>query len=160
MKHNKKFLIVGHQNAISYKEIFKLIKENRIWLGYGFEKNAANFLTTYEDDGMACVSGVCWFTNLHVDKRCKSLSLGRKYSEMEYPKYDNYDAININRTKEIPMDYDGVMGVPITFMRKYNPDQFEIIGIDRYVEDNPNYGKRFKINGKETFARILIRRKN
>lgn len=81
-----------------------------------------------------------------------------KKNPEKYPKYDNYDAINVDKTIEIPLDYDGVMGVPITFMDKFNPKQFEIIGIDRYVENNPNYGKRFTICGIETYARILIRK--
>jgi hypothetical protein len=85
--------------------------------------------------------------------------LFKNYNKKEYPKYDNYDAIDVSETKNIPQDYDGVMGVPITFLDKYNPEQFEIIGIDRYVEDNPNYGHRFTLKGKETYARILIKRK-
>jgi hypothetical protein len=87
------------------------------------------------------------------------LPLYKKFIPKEFPNYDNYNAINVNKTEDIPYDYDGVMGVPITFMDKYNPEQFEIIGLDRYVEDNPKYGHRFTIGGKETYARILIRRK-
>jgi hypothetical protein len=88
------------------------------------------------------------------------MDLYRKYDADAYPKYDNYDAINIDKTCDIPMDYDGVMGVPITFFDKYCPSQFEIVGLDRYVEDNPKYGHRFTIKNKETYARILIRRKS
>lgn len=102
---------------------------------------------------------ILWFTNLDTTKRHEELTLYRKYSPKEYPKYDNYNAINVNRYIDIPMDYAGVMGVPITFVDKYNPRQFEIIGIDRYVEDNPNYGKRFTINGREIYARVLIKNK-
>ena len=169
IKCDKKFLIVGHQNAITYKEIFKLIKENKIWLGYGFTGGAGHFITDYDDyasandhkEGMIRVSGVNWFTNLDIQKRKENLILYKRYkgNEKDYPKYDNYDAINVDKTKEIPIDYQGTMGVPITFLDKYNPIQFEIIGIDRYVEDNPNYGKRFMINRKETYARILIKNK-
>ena len=83
----------------------------------------------------------------------------KSYNENEYLKYDNYDAINVNKVAEIPLDYPGAMGVPITFLDKYNPEQFELIGLDRYVDDNPNYGRRFKINGKEIYARILIKNK-
>ena len=101
----------------------------------------------------------CWFTNIETTKRHEELILYKKYSSDEYPKYDNYDAINVDKVAEIPMDYDGVMGVPITFLDKYNPDQFEILGIDRYVENNPHYGHRFTINGKEIYARVLIRKK-
>ena len=135
IEYDKKFIIVGHQNAISYKDIFKLIKENKIWLGYGFKGGAAHFINKhYEDyasagdhrEGMIRVSGVHWFTNLDILKRHEDLILFKKYSQEEYPFYDNYDAINIDKTKDIPMDYPGYMGVPITFLDKYNPDQFEI----------------------------------
>ena len=167
MKYEKKFVIVGHQNAITYKEIFPLIKDNKIWLGYGFKGGAGHFISKYEDtatagdhrEGMIRVSGVNWFTNLEIQKRHEDLILYKRYNLDEYPKYDNYDAINVDKTSEIPMDYDGAMGVPITFLDKYNPEQFEIIGLDRYVEDNPRYGHRFTIIGKETYARILIRRR-
>ncbi len=138
IEHDKKFLIVGHQNAITYKEIFKLIKENKIWLGYGFKGGAAHFINKhYEDyaaagdhkDGMIRVSGVAWFTNLEINKRHEELILYKTYknNEEEYSKYDNYDAINVDKTKDIPLDYEGEMGVPITFLDKYNPDQFEIV---------------------------------
>jgi len=138
VEHNKKFVIIGHQNAITYKEIFKLIKENKIWLGYGFKGGAAHFINKhYEDyatagnhkEGMIRVSGVKWFTNLDTQKRHEDLILFKTYNKEEYPKYDNYDAINIDITKHIPMDYKGAMGVPITFMDKYNPDQFEILAL-------------------------------
>ena len=138
VEYDKKFLIVGHQNAITYKEIFKLIKDNKIWLGYGFKGGAAHFINKhYEDyataedhkEGMIRVSGVTWFTNLEIKKRHEDLILYKNYSPKEYPKYDNYDAININKTKDIPIDYIGFMGVPITYLDKYNPDQFEIIGL-------------------------------
>ena len=136
-KYGKKFVIIGHQNAVAYKETFKLIKENEMWLGYGFKGGAGHFITHYKDDatagdhkeGMIRVSGVHWFTNLDLNKRHEDIILYKKYSPEEYPTYDNYDAINVNKTKDIPMDYDGVMGVPITFLDKYNPDQFKILGI-------------------------------
>lgn len=138
IEYDKKFVIVGHQNALTYKEIFKLIKENKIWLGYGFSGGAAHFINKhYEDyatagdhkDGMIRVSGVVWFTNLEIKKRHEDLILYKKYTPEEYPTYDNYNAINVNVTKDIPCDYNGNMGVPITFMDKYNPEQFEIIGL-------------------------------
>ena len=138
MKYDKKFVIIGHQNAIKYKEIFRLIKVNKIWLGYGFKGGAAHFINKHYKDyaaagnhkeGMIRVSGVTWLTNLDVKKRHDDLILYKKYTSDEYPKYDNYDAIEVSKTKEIPMDYTGVMGVPITFMYKYNPDQFEILGM-------------------------------
>ena len=137
MEHGKKFIIVGHQNAIKYKEIFPLIKKNKVWLGFGFKGGAGHFISEYEDyatatdrkDGMIRVSGVVWFTNLDIKKRHEDLILYRKYTPEEYPKYENFDAINVDQTKHIPVDYDGIMGVPITFMDKYNPDQFKILGI-------------------------------
>lgn len=105
------------------------------------------------------MKGVRWFTNLDFPQRHQALILHKKYRPEEYPHYDNYDAINVDKTTDIPCDYDGVMGVPITYLDKHNPDQFEIIGIDRYVEDNPIPGRRFTILGKEIYARILIRKR-
>lgn len=138
IEYNKSFIIVGHQNAISYREIFKLIKEDKMWLGYGFKGGAAHFINKhYEDyasagdhkEGMIRVSGVTWFTNLDISKRHEDLILYKNYNPDEYPTYENFDAINVDKTKDIPVDYKGFMGVPITFLDKYNPDQFEIIGL-------------------------------
>lgn len=170
MEYGKKFVIIGNQNAITYKEIFPYLRNNEIWIGYGFgdmgfkvpdyfEPRATRFWIDDTGQKWRSFGNICWFTNLDIQKRHEDLILYKRYNPEEYPKYDNYDAINVNKVKEIPMDYDGVMGVPITFMDKYNPKQFEIVGIDRYVADNPNYGHRFTISGKEIYARILIRRK-
>ena len=168
MKHDKKFLIIGNQNAITYKEIFPLLMENKMWLGYGFRGNVGFFYSQYEDnakssqhrEGMIRVSGVTWFTNLDVAKRHEDIPLWCTYSAEKYPKYDNYDAIEVSKTAEIPIDYDGVMGVPITFMDKYNPDQFEIIGnVGSYGVDGYSLASAIYINGKKIFKRILIRRK-
>ena len=156
MDADKKFLIIGNQNAITYKEVFPYIKENKMWLGYH------NVKTFKQDDGSEKDFGnVCWFTNLDIKKRHDTIATGYLYGDdpSKYPTYDTYNAINCDKVNEIPDDYDGVIGVPITFLGKYCPAQFEIIGLDRYVEDNPNYGKRFTINGVETYARILIKRK-
>lgn len=140
-KHKKQFLIIGNQNAITYKEIFPLIKENKMWLGYGFPGNVGFFQSPYEDTatssqkqkGKIRISGVMWFTNIDHPKRHQMLplDLGCVYNGHEemYPKYDNYDAINVNKTAEIPCDYTGVMGVPITFLDAFCPDQFEILGL-------------------------------
>lgn len=136
VQYRKKFVIIGHQNAITYKGIFKLIQEDKIWLGYGFKGNAAHFITHYEDhatagdhrEGMVRVSGVNWFTNLDIAKRHEDLILYRAYNPQDYPAYVNFDAIEVGKTKDIPVDYEGLMGVPITFLDKYNPDQFEIVG--------------------------------
>ena len=167
IEHDKKFVIVGHQNAITYKEIFKLIKENKLWLGYGFKGGAGHFINEhYEDyatatdrkEGMIRVSGVHWFTNLEINKRHEDLILYKSYNEEEYPTYENFNAINVNKTKDIPMDYSGFIGVPITFLDKYNPDQFEIIGlgisnsgieigVQPYKEEHKKYRKEIQKRG-------------
>ena len=172
VEYQKQFLIIGNVNAISYKNIFEQIQANRLWLGKSIHSgdrefevpasyplNAAGCRESAEGKRFIKVKGVRWFTNLDYKERHEDLVLYETYSPEKYPTYDNYAAINVNKTAEIPMDYNGVMGVPITFLDKYNPDQFEIIGLDRYVADNPAYGHRFTIDGKETYARILIRRK-
>ena len=173
IEYNKKFIIIGNQNAITYKEIFPLIKDNKMWLGYGFKGGATHFISVYEDnatagdhrDGMIRVSGVVWFTNLDIPKRNEELVLFKHYTPEEYPTYDNYDAINVNTTAKIPDDYDGVMGVPITFMDKYCPDQFEIIGATesegKGFSNGLWHGKIAQpiINGSKLYKRIFIRKK-
>ena len=183
MEYGKKFLIVGHQNAITYKEVFPLIKDNKVWLGYGFKGAAAHFFSPYEDiatagnhkQNMIRVSGVTWMTNLEIPKRNEELDLVCHYSSEEYPKYDNYDAVNICKTIDIPCDYDGYMGVPITFLDKYNPNQFEIIwqacGNTRasapssvlkelqYKPHPEDRGGCGVVNGKRQYARVIIRNK-
>lgn len=170
MEHGKSFLIIGNQNAITYKEIFSYIKDDKLWLGSSlsfakfrvpdyYEPRPTRFWIDDKGQKWRSMGNICWFTNLDIAKRHEELDLYKKYNSDEYPKYDDYDAINVNKVADIPMDYDGIMGVPVTFLDKYCPEQFEILGIDRYVEDNPNYGHRFKINGKEIYARILIRKK-
>ena len=168
IKYDKKFIIIGHQNAITYKEVFPLILQNKIWLGYGFRGNAGFFINhVYEDyasasshkEGMIRVSGVTWYTNLDIQKRHEVLTPCKKYSPEEYPHYDNYDAINVDKTADIPRDYDGVMGVPITYLDKHNPDQFEIIGLMASTAiDEYNFGYPY-INGEKKYARILIRKR-
>ena len=183
MEYEKKFLIIGHQNAIKYKEIFPLIKENKLWLGYGFKGGAGHFISHYEDkatagdhrEGMIRVSGVTWFTNLEIKKRHEDIILYKNYTPEEYPTYENYNAIEVAKTELIPMDYDGIMGVPITFMDKYNPEQFEILGLtDRdspyctkkyTIADSPHYSDLnrcsvLRINGnlKSQYTRVLIRK--
>lgn len=173
MKYEKKFLIIGHQNAIIYKEIFRFVKENRIWLGVDnggtkwFEvQNHYDIATESRkkiENGKKYFSmgSVVWFTNIDTKKRHEDLILYKTYNDVDYQKYDNYDAIEVSKVSDIPMDYDGVMGVPITFLDKYNPDQFEIVGSNRGVnQDNEGiYGRGSFINGKETFKRIFIRNK-
>ena len=135
MEHDKKFLIIGNINAIKYKVVFPLIKVNRLWMGIGsvkkFEVRESNEKAEFcEEDGKWYQKSpnVCWFTNLPHRKRNEELILYKRYSPEEYPRYDNYDAIEVSKTKDIPKDWRGYMGVPITFLDKYNPDQFEIIG--------------------------------
>ena len=172
IEYEKKFIIIGNINAVTYKEIFPLIQTDQIWLGPSIHSGDREFevpssypLTAagirIDDQGRRYirVKGVRWFTNLDFPQRHQALILHKKYRPEEYPYYDNYDAINVDKTTDIPCDYDGVMGVPITYLDKHNPDQFEIIGIDRYVEDNPIPGRRFTILGKEIYARILIRKR-
>ena len=122
IEYDKKFLIIVNKNAITYKEIFPLIKNNQIWLGC---TNVKEFLQP--DGSVKKFGNVGWFTNLDVAKRHEKLILWKKYTPEEFPRYDNYNAINVNKVSDIPCDYDGVMGVPITFLDKYNPDQFEIV---------------------------------
>lgn len=166
-EYNKDFLIIGNVNAISYKEVFPLIKENKMWLGVSsFNKGMYfgvpddyTYADTYKFDRerngkkVMRVSSICWFTNLDHKKRHEELVLYKKYNEEEYPKYDNYDAIEVSKVTDIPMDYYGVMGVPITFLDKYCPTQFEIVKF-RKGDD----GKDLCVNGKCPYFRILIKR--
>ena len=173
MKYGKKFLIIGNQNAITYKEIFPYIKNNELWLGMNWVKDFVQ-----PNGEVKKFGNICWYTNIGHAKRNTELDLYKKYSADEYPKYDNYDAIEVSKVTDIPMNYDGVMGVPITFLDKYCPTQFEIVGFfNNYkpetadVENGQIYGNAVKIastkslfrgpvvNGKATYFRILIRRK-
>ena len=182
----KRFIIIGSKNAITYKEVFPLLRGNKIWLGPDFPGGNAFFRIAPEDarefasgvydeaTGLVKFRNVGWFTNIDHGKRHEMLQLDtmahnlkfnkklkKKLNEdfgvSDYPHYDNYDAIEVPLTECIPSDYDGMMGVPISFMDKYNPDQFKILGLDRYVPDNPKFGHRFTINGRETYARVLIK---
>jgi len=142
VEYDKKFIILGNQNAITYKEIFKLIKANLLWLGV--DNNGTKWFQVPLDYDIKTESrkridsngkkyfsfgSILWFTNLDIAKRHEVLTLYKRYTPEEYPTYDNYDAINVDKVAEIPYDYDGAMGVPITFLDKYNPDQFEILGL-------------------------------
>lgn len=184
IQYDKKFLIIGKQGNAIYRDIFPLIVSNKIWLGYGFKGSAAHFFSPYEDVatandhriGMIRASGVHWFTNLETPKRNEQLDLVCRYSPEEYPKYDNYNAINVDKTQDIPCDYPGLMGVPITFLDKYCPSQFEIvwqasgntrastpreilekIGYKAHPEDRGGCGV---VKGKRLYSRILIRNKH
>ena len=173
MKYKKKFIIIGHLNAITYKETFKIIKQNKMWLGpsihsgdreFGVPDNyplkAAGFRVDKDGRKFIRVKGIRWFTNIGYKERHKDLILYKKYNKTEYPKYHNYNAINVDKTKDIPVNYKGAMGVPITFMDKYNPNQFEIIGMDRpLMKEMTGKQSRFHLNGEEMYARIVIKNK-
>lgn len=173
IEYEKQFLIIGHQNAIIYKEVFKFIKDNKLWLGvdnYGTKwfgvKDHYDITTESRkkiENGKKYFSmgSIVWFTNIDNAKRHEDLILFKKYNEQEYPKYDNYDAIEVTKVAEIPKDFKGVMGVPITFLDKYNPEQFDIVGSNRGIDQDPDgvYGRGSFINGKETFKRLFIRNK-
>ena len=185
-EYNKQFLIIGHQNAITYKEIFPLIKDNKMWLGKPFKGNVGFFKSPYEDvatasqhkDGLIRVSGVMWYTNLDYKQRHEDLILYKHYLADDYLKFDNYDALDVDKTADIPLDYSGNMGVPITFLDKYSPDQFEILGITdrqntsglrtkKYTADDSKKYNDLNARGvvikdgkyKAVYARILVRNK-
>lgn len=154
IEYDKKFVIIGNINAISYNECFELIKNNKMWLGY-------NTVRHFEqpDGTMYETARTFWYTNLDIAKRHESFILYKQYSPDFYKKYDNFNAIEVGRAVDIPIDYDGAMGVPITFLDKYNPEQFEIIGkMSTTSIDEYNFGYPY-INGKKMYARILIKNK-
>ena len=177
MEFNKKFIIVGNGNAVTYKEVFPYIKNNQIWMGaskgiggkmsFYASDDYDNKHNYFNEDGrkLAQVNTACWFTNIEHSNRHLPLDLYKRYNPTEYPKYDNYDAIECSKTAEIPMDYDGVIGVPITFLDKYCPEQFEILGLMSGAKGenltNGDDGRaKFYINNKGVYARILIRHKD
>jgi hypothetical protein len=142
MEYEKSFIIIGNQNAVAYKEFFPLLAENKVWLGYMsghfwfkvpdiYEEKATDFKIDENGQKWRRMGNICWFTNLDIEKRHEDMTLFRTYSPDVYPKYDNYDAIEVSRTADIPCDYYGVMGVPVTFMDKFNPDQFQVIGLSQ-----------------------------
>lgn len=186
IEYKKKFIIIGNQNAITYKEIFQLVKTNRIWLGYNsgdmafrvpdyFEPRETRYWQDESGQKWRSLGNIAWFTNLDIKKRHEELILVKRYNPEDYPMYDNYNAINVNKTVDIPCDYDGIMGVPITFMEKYSPEQFEILMMAngnartntdastlqyvKYKEGYKDKGGLGVINGKLVYARILIRNK-
>ena len=171
VKYDKQFLLIGNQNAITYKEIFPYIKENKAWVGYRFgdmafrvpndtEPRKTRFWIDEFGQKWRSLGNAMWLTNLDIPKRHQELKLTQKYDAEKYPRYDDYDAINVSRVANIPMDYDGIMGVPITFLKYYNGSQFEIVGEANHGSDNEFDLFKPKINGKEQFKRILIRKIN
>ena len=182
-EYGKKFIIIGNVNAIAYKEVFPLVKDNMMWMGCSIHSgdrefrvpdsyplNAAGFRVDADGTKYIRVKGVRWFTNIDNKNRHEIMSLYKKYTPEEYPTYDNYNAVNVNTTSDIPYDFDGIMGVPVTFLDKYNPEQFEIIGMGtgdtaKTIGITKNYRGRtdlaYTIAGvsKCPYNRILIRRK-
>ena len=182
MESGKQFLVIGSINAAIFKEVFPLFVQGKIWFGNGFANGNAFFgippggKSDYAEGVYDAASGLVkfrncgWFTNLDLGRRHQPLKLmtwaeNLKYSRHKdvrttgYQRYDDFDGIDVPHTDAIPEDYAGIMGVPVTFLDKHNPEQFEILGLDRYYAGNPHYGRRFTIGGRETYARILIRRK-
>lgn len=179
--HAKPFLIIGNMNAVTCKDIFPLIRDNKMWYGASIHSGDRKFYVPddyplkaagcgIDEDGRKFirVKGVRWYTNLDYPARHEELKLWKIYNDSDFPKYDNYDAINVNKYSEIPVDYDGIMGVPITYLDKHNPDQFDILGISASW-DETDVMKRIKLseihrhcpimNGKEIYRRIFIRKK-
>lgn len=169
MQYGKKFIIIGNMNAITYKEIFPLLKDNQMWLGYMSPK-----MFGQPDGTMKSFGNVLWYTNIDIQKRHEPLTLFRRYADdpSKYPRYDNYDAIECSKVADIPEDYDGVIGVPITFLDKYCPDQFEIMGLAAgnsratrlyydvvYVPHVADRGGCGVVAGERKYGRILVRRK-
>ncbi len=177
VEKNRKFLIIGSQNAITYKEVFGLIRENKVWLGYShpvafivpddYEMREVRSWRDADGTNWRSLGNACWFTNLDIAKRHEYLIPYKNYHPEEYPEYDNYFAIEVGKVADIPIGYEGVMGVPITFLDKYNPEQFEIVGSDYEVKQGllpeivkPDWGGKIDrgyIDGKRKYARILIR---
>ena len=173
VEHQKSFLVLGQQNAITYKGIFTLIRDNKLWLGNNnggtkwFQVPADYDIKTASrkkvENGVKYFSmgSVFWYTNLDHSKRHEVMTLYKHYSRQEFPTYDNYDAIEVKTVAEIPQDYDGVMGVPITFLDHYNPAQFKLLGCNRDIEQDPQgvFGRGSYLDGKETFKRLFIQRR-
>ena len=166
MDYNKKFIIIGNNNALTYKDIFQLIKDNKIWLGINSNKTMEfSMPMSYEkwdriegNRKNAKVPAISWFNNIENKKRTQPSDRYKRYSFEDYPKYDNFDAINVDKVADIPMDYDGIMGVPITFLDNYCPSQFEIIGIANSARYIGNFPCLTIINGKRIYNRILIKK--
>jgi hypothetical protein len=170
MEYGKHFLIIGNKNAITYREILPLFINNKIWLGYNsghywfrvpddYEVKKTDFKIDEAGVKWRRMGNICWFTNIDIKKRHDNMTLFRNYSPEKYPKYDGYDAIEVSRTADIPCDYYGVMGVPITFIDKHNPEQFELLGDTRF-HDGQDFSDDINIiNGKTLYRRLLIRRR-
>ena len=164
----KHFIIIGPDDAITYKEVFPLILNNRVWLGYSrpkaykilADKADPNDKSQYEVDGVVYkkFGKTCWYTNVEHKKRIVKIPLTKRYTPEEYPHYDNYDAIEVGSYKDIPVDYDGVMGVPISYLEHYNPNQFQIVGAYNYSKDYNGKAWNAKLFGKYKYKRLLIKK--
>ncbi len=170
MERKKKFLILGNMNHATFKEIFHYFMDDELWLGYKsghfwfkvpeyYEEKKTDFKIDENGQKWRRLGNICWFTNLEIEKRHQIMVLYKHYTPEEYPKYDNYDAIEVSRTVDIPVDYDGIMGVPITFLDKYSPDQFEILGDSRFHDGQDFSDDINVINGKTLYRRLLVRKK-
>ncbi len=179
MEYEKKFIVIGNQNAITYKEIFPLLKDNLVWLGVhsgdmaftvpaDSEPRKTRFWIDETGQKWRSMGNACWYTNMDFAKRHEPIDLIEHYSSEGYPKYDNYDAVNVDKTLNIPCDYDGIMGVPITMLQYYCPEQFEIIGLSaswyetddmKLLKTSDKHRHNPIINGKEIYRRIFIKRK-
>lgn len=169
VKYGKKYLIIGGMNAITYRDIFPLIQDNKMWIGYHtgdmqftvpdyYEPRDTRFWIDEKGTKWRSLGNVYWFTNIDIEKRHEKLILYKTYSPEEYPRYDEFDAINVDRVDMIPVDYDGIMGVPVTFIEKYNPEQFEIVGnLGSYAPDGYSLVGSIHINGQKIYKRIAIR---
>lgn len=166
IEYDKKFVIVGPKGSVTYKEIFPLIENNKFWVGYGFQAGNAYFKTTHSADyakgvydkqtGLVKFRNVTWFTNLDIAKRHEELVLFKPYDSEAYLTYDNYDAIHISTVADIPADFNGVMGVPITFLDVYNPDQFKILGITKtwYGAASKTYPQQVQVGADGTTSKV------
>lgn len=171
VEHKKSFIIIGSQNAITYKDTFGYLMRNMMWIGYNsgdmaftvpndYEPHATRYWQDETGQKWRSMGNICWFTNLDIGKRHEDLVLFREYNPDDYPKYDGYDVINVNKLVDIPCDYSGVMGVPITFMDKYNPDQFEIVGLANSARYLGDFECLTVIDGRRIYNRVLIRNRH
>ncbi len=167
MNHGKKFLIIGNMNNVTYSGVLDLFMKKKVWMGYNsghfwfkvpdsYDAKATDFKITPDGQKWRRMGNICWYTNLEIRRTHEDMVLFRDYSPEEYPMCENYDAIYVRKTADIPRDYFGAMGVPITFMAQYNPDQFDLLGLDK---DFTSDGKRFRLDGEQKYAHLVIRRK-
>ena len=167
MEHGKQFLIIGNINNVTYSDVTPLFMQKKVWLGYKsghfwfrvpdhYDEKSTDFKIDINGQKWRRMGNICWFTNLEIGRRHEDIVLFRHYDAHQYPKYENFDAIHVAKTADIPNDYFGIMGVPITFVAQHNPEQFDLLGIDK---DFTTDGKRFVLSGKQLYAHLVIRRR-